>query len=420
MAVIRGTLSNASGDPLAGVKIILTPVDETQKTVQAVTSMYGAYEMSVGEGDWRVTLDGRDNGIITVAYNARNGTLGHFMGQVSGCHKPAAPTIIKGDPGVPGQDGASAFEVWQRQQSEGSDISVSAYMAFQEGKKGDKGDPGPSAFDIWKSQQKDGADTSEAAYLAFQEGKKGDKGDPGPSAYDIWKSQQKDGADTSEAAYLTFQEGKKGDKGDPGPSAYDVWKSQQKDGADTSEAAYLAFQEGKKGDKGDPGPSAYDVWKFQQKDGADTSEAAYLTFQEGKKGDPGENGKDGENGRDGKDGISSVKTDGKTITGDGNTTPLALGPAEPYAVGTYISAKFESSYLFDGQAPSNGSLIDRGTFLSLGDVLNTIVDGSLLFPSDTTTYNTYVFHPPGQWISCSSIYATGNNVNIFAIWRRIR
>ncbi|HGP0788153.1 TPA: hypothetical protein ACLFL2_003594 [Salmonella enterica subsp. diarizonae serovar 53:z10:z35] len=117
-------------------------------------------------------------------------------------------------------------------------------------------------------------------------------------------------------------------------------------------------------------------------------------------------------------GLSSVKTDGKTITGDGNTTPLALGPAEPYAVGTYISAMIDASYLYDGHAPTDGSLIERGTVLDMGDVLGTIVNGSMLFPSDTNHYNTYVFHPPGQWISCSSIYIS--NVNIFAIWRRIR
>ncbi|AXC72997.1 hypothetical protein DOE59_16355 [Salmonella enterica subsp. diarizonae serovar 48:i:z] len=117
-------------------------------------------------------------------------------------------------------------------------------------------------------------------------------------------------------------------------------------------------------------------------------------------------------------GLSSVKTDGKTLTGDGNTTPLALGPAEPYAVGTYISAMIDASYLYDGHAPTDGSLIERGTVLDMGDVLGTIVNGSMLFPSDTNHYNTYVFHPPGQWISCSSIYIS--NSHIFAIWRRIR
>ncbi|EGP2156345.1 hypothetical protein ITP77_002987 [Salmonella enterica subsp. enterica serovar Java] len=115
---------------------------------------------------------------------------------------------------------------------------------------------------------------------------------------------------------------------------------------------------------------------------------------------------------------SVVKTDGKTLTGDGNATPLALGPAEPYAVGTYITAKFNAGYLFDGRAPTDGSLIERGTVLDMGDVLGTIVDGSLLMPSDTNRYNTYVFHPPGQWISCSSIYIV--NMDIIAVWRRIR
>ncbi|ECF1922228.1 hypothetical protein E1L25_09545 [Salmonella enterica subsp. enterica serovar Newport] len=37
-------------------------------------------------------------------------------------------------------------------------------------------------------------------------------------------------------------------------------------------------------------------------------------------------------------GLTSVKTDGTTITGDGNTTPLALGPGEKNSIGTYVMA----------------------------------------------------------------------------------
>ncbi|EGU4504045.1 hypothetical protein HVC08_003743 [Salmonella enterica] len=37
-------------------------------------------------------------------------------------------------------------------------------------------------------------------------------------------------------------------------------------------------------------------------------------------------------------GLSSVKTDGKTITGDGNTTPLALGPGMKNSIGSYVMA----------------------------------------------------------------------------------
>lgn len=45
--------------------------------------------------------------------------------------------------------------------------------------------------------------------------------------------------------------------------------------------------------------------------------------------------------------ISTVKTDGTTITGDGNTTPLALGPGEKYSVGCYIVAEYRDRTLDD-------------------------------------------------------------------------
>ncbi|HGA9033567.1 TPA: prophage tail fiber N-terminal domain-containing protein [Salmonella enterica subsp. enterica serovar Java] len=339
MTVIKGTITTATGDPVAGAIITLTAINTSNgildNTVTNVFTDSGKYEFTVMPGCYAVRLttggqEGCDLGTIRIYDDSPDGTLNTFL------------TLTK------------------------TDLSPDALHQYE----------------AWGKQAKENADRASEVL--------------------------------EEARNTTI----KGTKGETGDSAYTFWKSQQKDGADTSEAAYLAFQEGKKGDKGDPGPSAYDIWKSQQKDGADTSEAAYLTFQEGKKGDPGENGKDGENGRDGKDGISSVKTDGKTITGDGNTTPLALGPAEPYAVGTYISAMIDASYLYDGRAPTDGSLIERGTVLDMGDVLGTIVDGSLIFPSDTNHYNTYVFHPPGQWISCSSIYIS--NSHIFAIWRRIR
>lgn len=38
-------------------------------------------------------------------------------------------------------------------------------------------------------------------------------------------------------------------------------------------------------------------------------------------------------------GLTTVKTDGTTITGDGNTTPLALGPGVLFGVGSYIWAR---------------------------------------------------------------------------------
>ncbi|MGG6033086.1 hypothetical protein [Salmonella enterica] len=38
-------------------------------------------------------------------------------------------------------------------------------------------------------------------------------------------------------------------------------------------------------------------------------------------------------------GLTTVKTDGITITGDGNTTPLELGPGEKDSIGGYVLAR---------------------------------------------------------------------------------
>ncbi|PUF36868.1 hypothetical protein DAX92_13085 [Salmonella enterica subsp. enterica] len=37
--------------------------------------------------------------------------------------------------------------------------------------------------------------------------------------------------------------------------------------------------------------------------------------------------------------LTTVKTDGTTITGDGNTMPLALGPGEKDGIGGYVLAR---------------------------------------------------------------------------------
>ncbi|HBZ9867361.1 TPA: carboxypeptidase regulatory-like domain-containing protein [Salmonella enterica subsp. houtenae] len=56
--------------------------------------------------------------------------------------------------------------------------------------------PGPSAYDIWVSQQPDGTDRSVTAYLAFQKGK------AGKSAYDTWA--ENTSGNKSEQAFLDY------------------------------------------------------------------------------------------------------------------------------------------------------------------------------------------------------------------------
>ncbi|EAP0943027.1 phage tail protein [Salmonella enterica] len=224
-------------------------------------------------------------------------------------------------------------------------------------------------------------------------GEKGDQGEQGVQGVQGPPGPQGEKGDKGDRGEPGTQGGKgdKGDKGDTGDSAYDIWKSQQPAGTDTSVVAYFASLKGGKGDTGEQGP-------------------------QGIPGPAGPAGPKGDKGDKGDPGLSTVKTDGTTITGDGSTTPLALGPGEPFGVGSYISASFSGTLLQDTQ---NDPRVIKGTALGSGDFINTIVDGSLLLLSDTKQYRTNVFHPPGQWISCSSIYCIGGQ-DVRAIFRRLK
>ncbi|EGU4504046.1 collagen-like protein, partial [Salmonella enterica] len=120
-------------------------------------------------------------------------------------------------------------------------------------------------------------------------------------------SEQQAAQALKEAQEIAKTPGPKGDKGEPGPQG--IPGAPGKDGE--------PGRPGKDGTPGTPGLSAYEIWKSQQKDGADTSMDTYLKYQKGAAG--------------------GVKTDGSSITGDGDTTPLSLG-TEYLCVGSYVWA----------------------------------------------------------------------------------
>ncbi|MIN91814.1 hypothetical protein CC568_22140 [Salmonella enterica subsp. enterica] len=157
--------------------------------------------------------------------------------------------------------------------------------------------------------------------------------------------------------------GEKGDKGEQGPQGIPGPAGPPGPKGDKGDAGLqgLKGDTGLKGEKGDTGPSAYDIWKSQQPDGTDTSTVAYLAFQEGKKGDKGDKGDTG-------DGITTVKTDGITLKGDGVTTPLAMNISTDYpGVGDYVIAwdMGNPDYHFFGYKVPGSQL--RQTALSFGD-----------------------------------------------------
>lgn len=106
---------------------------------------------------------------------------------------------------------------------------------------------------------------------------------------------------------------------------FEALVQQSKDNAEKAaqvlEDAINASIKGQKGDTGATGPKG-DMGLQGLK--GDTG----ATGPQGPKGDKGDKG----------DGITAIKTDGTTITGDGNTTPLALGPGEKNSIGTYVMA----------------------------------------------------------------------------------
>ncbi|EBZ4590232.1 hypothetical protein EBD92_14845 [Salmonella enterica subsp. enterica serovar Hato] len=190
--------------------------------------------------------------------------------------------------------------------------------------------------------------------------------------------------------------GEKGDTGEQGPQGTPGPAGPPGPKGDKGDAGLqgLKGDTGLKGEKGDTGPSAYDIWKSQQPDGTDTSTVAYLAFQEGKKGDKGDKGDTG-------DGITTVKTDGITLKGDGVTTPLAMNITDygNPGVGDYVIAWdiAKHDYQFFGYKVPGSQL--RQTALFFHD------DGTVI--ADKHTWMTF----PGTFIGTGYFYT--NNVGLF-------
>ncbi|EEH5170484.1 hypothetical protein GWU81_02665 [Salmonella enterica] len=110
-------------------------------------------------------------------------------------------------------------------------------------------------------------------------------------------------------------------------------------------------------------------------------------------------------------GLTTVKTDGITITGDGNTTPLALGPGEMNSIGSYLFA-----WCAAAAGVGRNMNADRSS-LSCGD----IVPGTSLYvarfdgdtPVSRFAYSKFFVHPPGSWQYLGDNYAMGYTAGLF-------
>ncbi|EHT5012413.1 collagen-like protein [Salmonella enterica] len=191
--------------------------------------------------------------------------------------------------------------------------------------------------------------------------------------------------------------GPKGDKGDTGLQGIQGPKG------DTGPQG-LKGDTGATGPKGDSGPQGATGLK------GDTG----TTGPQGPKGDKGDTGLQGipgPKGESGESGLTTVKTDGTTITGDGNTTPLALGPGEMNSIGSYLFA-----WCAAAAGVSHNTYADRSS-LSCGD----IVPGTSLlvarFDGDTPVsrfaYSRYPVRPPGSWQYLGDNYSMGYTAGLF-------
>lgn len=255
MTVIKGTITDATGQPLAGATITFTALQNTAGMLRSVatyiTTERGEYEFTVTPGVYSVSLaqngtNGYALGSVHIYDDSPDGTLNNFLNAKNTDTRPEA---------------LRQFETLAQQAQDNArkaaQVLEEAINASIKGQKGDQGEQGPQGI----------------PGPVGPTGPKGDKGDTGP-------------------------QGVQGPKGDTGP-------------------------QGLKGDTGATGPKGD-------------------TGLQGLKGDTGATGPQGPKGDKGDagDGITTVKTDGITLKGDGVNTPLAMNiSTSGYpGVGDYVIA----------------------------------------------------------------------------------
>ncbi|EBO9306972.1 phage tail protein [Salmonella enterica] len=255
MTVIKGTITDATGQPLAGATITFTALQNTAGMLRSVatyiTTVRGEYEFTVTPGVYSVSLaqngtNGYALGSVHIYDDSPDGTLNSFLNAKNTDTRPEA---------------LRQFETLAQQAQDNArkaaQVLEEAINASIKGQKGDQGEQGPQGI----------------PGPVGPTGPKGDKGDTGP-------------------------QGVQGPKGDTGP-------------------------QGMKGDTGATGPKGD-------------------TGLQGLKGDTGATGPQGPKGDKGDagDGITTVKTDGITLKGDGVNTPLAMNiSTSGYpGVGDYVIA----------------------------------------------------------------------------------
>ena len=256
----------------------------------------------------------------------------------------------KGDPGEQGLQGPKGDPGEQGIQGPKGDPG-------EQGIQGPKGDPGESAYQVAVNN---GFVGTEDEWLAsLKQGPKGDQGEPGKQGADGKSAYQlavDSGFVGSESDWLTSLKGEKGDqgpKGDPGEQGIQGPKGNPGD-------------QGIQGQKGDPGKSAY---QLAVDAGYGGSESEWLTSLKGEQGIQGPKGNPGEQGERGEQGL-------KGDTGD----PGAQGPEGKSAYQVAVDDGFvgsESDWLasLKGEKGDQGPKGDPGDSATLPIASSTTLGG---------------------------------------------
>ena len=289
----------------------------------------------------------------------------------------------KGDNGLQGPQGESAYQVAVAAGYVGSE---SEWLASLKGEKGDqgpkgdpgeqgiqgpKGDPGESAYQVAVNNGFVGTEDEWLASLKGEKGDQGPKGDPGEQGADGKSAYQlavDSGFVGSESDWLTSLKGEKGDqgpKGDPGEQGIQGPKGNPGEQGIQGPKGNPGEQ-GIQGPKGDPGKSAY---QLAVDVGYGGSESEWLTSLKGEQGIQGPKGNPGEQGERGEQGL-------KGDTGD----PGAQGPEGKSAYQVAVDDGFvgsESDWLasLKGEKGDQGPKGDPGDSATLPIASSTTLGG---------------------------------------------
>lgn len=215
MTVIKGTITDATGQPLAGVVITFTALQNTAGMLRSVatyiTTVRGEYEFTVTPGVYSVSLaqngtNGYALGSVHIYDDSPDGTLSSFLNAKNTDTRPEA---------------LRQFETLAQQAQDNArkaaQVLEEAINASIKGQKGDQGEQGPQGI----------------PGPVGPTGPKGDKGDTGPQGVQGPKGD-------------TGPQGMKGDTGATGPKGDTGLQGLKGDTGATG-------PQGPKGDKGDAG-----------------------------------------------------------------------------------------------------------------------------------------------------------------------